>query len=288
VQKVSALTEVIEAVTRAEVADGAIPPRLNKTGRGTQGTTAKACAGFCLRAEDSTPSGMVIATMQPADSGAAGVAIAVPLTAKSRAPVWWGLSTGAGFLATAGTAGYLRSTLGLILAVVEVAIVLISVLILLVVGLVVILGDSNEARDNLYRFLRWARNKPEPPTPPEAAAARGQVTAAVTTRIPAAGHASGLSRGSERTHAVLPVYKEPPPHRLITLHQWAQRIDRAPSTVVMRWQRRPGFPTPIGWFPSEGRGDDAGDILFVETELDAWRMTQVGLQRNKRRSMPPP
>jgi hypothetical protein len=52
--------------------------------------------------------------------------------------------------------GYLRSTAGLILAVAEVATVLITTLTLLMVGLVVILRGSKEARDNLFRFLRWA------------------------------------------------------------------------------------------------------------------------------------
>ncbi len=274
-------------MTRADTADGVISSSPTKScgSLGARGLAAKACEGFCLRAQEYAASATVTATMRAANSDAGGA----PTTGsppRSRAPAWWSLSTGAGVLATAATAGYLRSTVGLILALAEVSILLITALILLLVGLAVILHGSKEARDNLFRFLRWARNGPEPPTPPEISADTGHVTNAMKTGIPSAGHAGGLNRGPERTRAVLPVLEEPLPYGVITLCQWARRIDRAPSTVVTRWRRRPGFPNPIGQLPSESRcHGEAGEGLYIETELDVWRMTQAGLHRNKRRSI---
>jgi hypothetical protein len=275
-------------MTRADTADGVISSSPTKScGRpGARGPTAKAYEGFCLCTQECAAAlATVTATTRAADSGARG-ALSAGSPPRSRAPVWWSLSTGGGVLATAGAAGYLRSTVGLILALAEVSTLLITALILLVVGLLVILRGSKEARDNLFRFLRWARNGPEPPVPPETSADTGHVTNAMKSGIPSAGHASGVKRAPERTHTVLPVLKEPLPYGVTTLCQWARRIDRAPSTVVTRWRRRPGFPSPIGQLPSESqRHRDASESLYIETELDVWRMTQAGLHRNKRRSM---
>ena len=86
---------------------------------------------------------------------------------RSRAAVWLSLSTSASLLGTAGAAGYLHSALGLALAAAEVTMVLIAALTILVVILVVILHGNDETREHLFRFLRWAANRPEPPAPSE-------------------------------------------------------------------------------------------------------------------------
>ena len=50
-----------------------------------------------------------------------------------------------------------------------------------------------------------------------------------------------------------PLLKRPLPDGMITLRQWAQQIDRTPSTVMTRWRQKPGFPSPIGQLPTESR-----------------------------------
>ena len=85
------------------------------------------------------------------------------------------------------------------------------------------------------------------------------------------------------TRTLPPLLKRPLPDGMITLRQWAQQIDRAPSTVITRWRQKPGFPSPIGQLPTDSRRRNVtGESLYIETELDAWRMAQVGLGRNKK------
>ncbi len=230
--------------------------------------------------------------MRAADSGAEAVPSPGSRPARSRAALWWSLSTGASVLGTEGAAGYLHSTVALTLAVAEVTTVLVSAVILLVVILVVTLHGSDEDREHLYRFLRWAGNRPEPtapPDPPVAPAVTGDARSGLKTGIPPVGHAYGPMQEPKGTRAILPVLEEPLPDGVITLRQWAQRIGRAPATVVTHWQQRPGFPSPIGQLPSQTRQrGGTGESLYAEAELDAWRMTQASLQQDKRRSIHQP
>ncbi len=222
-----------------------------------------------------------------------GVMPAPVSRARSGAALWWSLSTGASVISTDGAAWYLHSTVALTLAAAESATLLISALTLLVVVVVVTLHGSDEDREHLYRLLRWARNRPEPTGPPAVPADTSNAAdgsdsgQGMKARIVAIGHANDPAREPRRMCAILPVLEEPLPDGVITLRQWAQRIDRAPSTIETRWRQRPYFPTPIGQLHSQSRrGGHIGQWLYAETQLDAWRMTQANLQLGKRRSIP--
>jgi hypothetical protein len=67
---------------------------------------------------------------------------------------------------------------------------------------------------------------------------------------------------------------------LLTLADWAQRIGRAPRTVINHWRPRPGFPPPAARLPGPARGG-VGRLLYERRALDAWRETQpdLGLPR---------
>ena len=224
---------------------------------------------------------------------ATGGVIPAPVSrARSGAALGWSLSTGASVISTDGAAWYLHSTITLILAAAETAALLVSALTFLVIVIVVTLRGSDADREHLYRLLRWARNRPEPMGPPAVPADTSNAAdgpdsgQGMKAGISAIGHANGPMREPRRIRSILPVFEEPLPDGIITLRQWAQRIDRAPSTIETNWRQRPRFPTPIGELHSQGRrGGHMGQRLYAETQLDAWLMTQTSLQRAKRRSI---
>ena len=80
--------------------------------------------------------------------------------------------------------GYVHSTIGLALAAAEAMIVLVTGLTLLMLVLVVVLHGSDETREHLFRFLRWAANRPQPPAPSEAHAATGHTEGGMKRDIP--------------------------------------------------------------------------------------------------------
>jgi hypothetical protein len=229
-----------------------------------------------------------------AGAEATGGVVPAPVSrARSGAALWWSLSTGASVISTDGAAWHLHSTVALTLAAAGSATLLISALTLLVIVVVVTLHGSDEDREHLYRLLRWARNRPEPTGPPAVPADTSNAAdgsdsgQGMKPGISAIGHANGPAREPRRMRAILPVLEEPLPDGVITLRQWAQRIDRAPSTIETHWRQRPCFPSPIGQLHSQSRrGGHIGQRLYAETQLDAWRMTQANLQQGERRSIP--
>jgi len=163
-------------MTSSEAVDGAVRAPVSKArgSPGTEGIPTEACERFCLAQEHSESSGgMATATMRAGDSSAGAVPPMDPRRPRSRAALWLSLSTSASLLGTAGTAGYLHSRVGLALAAVEVTVLLIAALTILIVLLVVILHGNDDTCERLFRFLRWAANRPEPPAPSETRPPRG-------------------------------------------------------------------------------------------------------------------
>ncbi len=268
----------------AEATDDVSPALTSKScgSSGTEGIPVRACDGFCLAQKCAAPGGTVAKTIRVANSRAGSMPSLEPRRSRSRVAVWWSLSTSASLLGTAGTAGYLHSTVGLALAEAEATTLLIAALTLLVIVLLVILRGSDEAREHLFRLLRWAGNRPEPPAP----ATTNYRKSGTKPGTPTPGHADGPVRATGM-RTLLPVQKAPLPDGMITLRQWAQRVDRAPSTVITHWRQRPGFPSPVAQLPAASchRGA-AGESLYIETELEAWRMVQIRPGRSKREPSP--
>ena len=96
------------------------------------------------------PGHLAAAAAQP-DAGPAGHA----------APPWRVLGAGLGVLGGEGLAGCLRPALGEALAVAD----LIVPLALVVTLIMAVLCGSDLTVERVFRLLRWAANRPEPPAP---------------------------------------------------------------------------------------------------------------------------
>jgi hypothetical protein len=90
-----------------------------------------------------------------------------PQRAAARFPLpgGWKLGAAAGTLGAEGAAGYLSPGLGAALAAADVLVPLAVAVVLLAA---VLLG-SDQTCERVFRLLRWATNRPEPPSP-------GQIT----------------------------------------------------------------------------------------------------------------
>lgn len=160
-------------MTYAEVNGGVMPaPDGKPCGRVVvSGESADVCGDHCvlvrLLLESAGPDETVTEVSRPTGNRTADN----PYNArpsKRKPATWLSLSTVASILGTAGAAGYLHSTVALVVAAIELTVLLVIVLTLLIVILVVILRGSDEARKHLFRLLRWVANRPEPPAPSDA------------------------------------------------------------------------------------------------------------------------
>jgi hypothetical protein len=79
-----------------------------------------------------------------------------------RATAWWSLSASAGVLGAEGAVSYVHPAAGVALVAADIGGPLIVALILLAA----ILVGSSQTCERVFRLLRWAANRPEPPAPP--------------------------------------------------------------------------------------------------------------------------
>jgi hypothetical protein len=277
-------------MTDAEAAAAVMPAPMNKACESPDAqSVSKVCETCCLaRHLQAHPSYKEMATKtgrayRTSDRDVPRLRTRPP---RARVAVWWSLVTSANILGAAGAAGHFHSSIALALAAAEISMLLLSALTLVLVTLAVALRGTNETCERLFRLLRWASNSEEPPVPPRPTDLQAELeppTVTTNTRgdanigVPPVGDASSQQLNVKRTRQTLPVYPEPLPDGVITLRQWAQRIGRARSTVT-HWQQRPGFPSPVGRLPIQGRHwGGVGESLYSETQLDYWHMTQAGL-----------